>query len=134
MVIVERLTKYAHFFSLSRPLKSSTVATTFMEIVQNLHGSPKIIVSDRDLIFTRHFWRKLFSCFGTQLAHISSYHPQYDGQNEIVKKTMEGYLHCFVSDKQTQWSSGYVITLNCTNYAYLASGQLISLPCQRHAE
>ena len=40
---------------------------------------------------------------GTQLAHSSSYHPQYDGQTEIVKKTMEGYLHCFVSDKQTQW-------------------------------
>ena len=40
---------------------------------------------------------------GTQLAHISSYHPQSNGQNEIVDKCLEGYLHCFVSDKQTQW-------------------------------
>ena len=48
MVIVDRLTKYTHFCALSHPFKASTVATTFMEIVQNLHGSPKIIVSDRE--------------------------------------------------------------------------------------
>jgi hypothetical protein len=40
---------------------------------------------------------------GTQLAHSSSYHPQSDGQTEIVSKCLEGYLRCFVSDKQTQW-------------------------------
>jgi hypothetical protein len=40
---------------------------------------------------------------GTQLAHSSSYHPQSDGKTDIVNKCLEGYLHCFVSDKQTQW-------------------------------
>jgi hypothetical protein len=40
---------------------------------------------------------------GTQLVHSSSYHPQSDGQTKIVNKSMEGYLCCFVSDKQTQW-------------------------------
>ena len=55
MVIVDRLNKYAHFFALSYLFKASTIATTFMEIVQNLHGSPKIILSDIDPIFTRHF-------------------------------------------------------------------------------
>jgi hypothetical protein len=103
MVIVDRLINYAHFCALCHPFKASTVATTFMETVQKLHGSPKIIVSDRDLIFTGHFWTKLFSCLGTQLAHSLSYHPQSDGQTEIVKKCLEGNLHCFVSDKQTQW-------------------------------
>jgi hypothetical protein len=103
MVIVDRLTKYAHFCSLTHPFKASTVVIEFMETVQKLHGGPKIIVSDRDLIFTGHFWTELFSCLGTQLDHSSSYHPQSDGQTEIVKKFMEGYLHCFVSDKQTQW-------------------------------
>jgi transposase InsO family protein len=103
MVIVDRLTKYAHFCALSHPFKASTVATAFMETVQKLHGNPKIIVSDRDPIFTRHFWTKLFSCLGTQLAHRSSYHPQSDGQIEIVNKFLEGYLCFFVSDKQTQW-------------------------------
>jgi hypothetical protein len=103
MVIVDRLTKYAHFCALSHPFKASTVATAFMETVQKLHGNPKIIVSDKDPIFTGHFWTELFSCLGTQLAHSSSYHPQYDGQTEIVNKCLEGYLCCFVSDKQTQW-------------------------------
>ena len=50
-----------------------------------------------------NFWTKLFSYLGTQLGHISSYYPQSDGQTEIVNKCLEGYLHCFVSDKQTQW-------------------------------
>jgi hypothetical protein len=103
IMVIDRLTKYTHFCALSRPFKASTVATAFMEIVQKLHGSPKIIVSDRDPIFTGHFWTELFSCLGTQLAHSSSYHPQSDGQTEIVNKCLEGYLRCFVSDKQTQW-------------------------------
>jgi hypothetical protein len=103
MVIIDRLTKYAHFCALSHPFKASTVAIAFMETVQKLHGSPKIIVSDRDPIFTGHFWTELFSCLGTQLAHSSSCHPQSDGQTEIVNKCLEGYLRCFVSDKQTQW-------------------------------
>jgi hypothetical protein len=103
MVVVDQLTKYAHFFSLSHPFKASTIATTFMEIVQKLHGIPKIIVSDRDPIFTRNFWTELFSCLGTQLAHNSSYHPQSNGKTEIVNKCLEGYLHCFAYDKHTQW-------------------------------
>jgi hypothetical protein len=56
MVIVDRLTKYTHFFSLSHPFKASTISTAFMETIQNLHGSPKIIVSDIDPIFIGHFW------------------------------------------------------------------------------
>jgi hypothetical protein len=56
MVIVDRLTMYAHFCALSHPFKASIVSTAFMETTQKLHGSPIIIVSDRDAIFTRHFW------------------------------------------------------------------------------
>ena len=44
MVLVDRLTKYAHFCALSHPFNASTVATAFMETVQKLHGTPKIIV------------------------------------------------------------------------------------------
>lgn len=56
MVVVDRLTKHAHFCALSHPFKDSIVATAFMDIVQKLHGTPKIIVNDRDPIFTRTFW------------------------------------------------------------------------------
>ena len=102
MVVVYRLTKYAHFCALSHPFQVSTVADSFMETIQKLHGTPNIIVSDRDPIFTQNFWTKLFSFLGTQLAHSSSYHPQFDGHIEIVNKCLEGYLRCFVADKQTQ--------------------------------
>jgi hypothetical protein len=102
MVGVDRLAKYAHFCALSHPFSTSTVAATFMGIVQKLHGNSKIIVSDRDLIFMGKIWIELFSCFGTQLAHSSSYHPQSDGKTKIVNKCLEGYLCCFASDKQTR--------------------------------
>ena len=65
MVVVDRLTKYAHFCALSHPFNVSTVATAFMETVQKLHGTPKIIVSDRDPIFIENFWTELFFCLGT---------------------------------------------------------------------
>jgi hypothetical protein len=103
MVVVDRLTKYAHFCAPSHPFKASIVTTAFMDTIQKLHGTPKIIVSDRDPIFTANFWTKLFSCLGTQLVHNSSYHPQSDGKTEIVNKCLEGYLRCFVSNKQTHW-------------------------------
>ena len=59
MVVVDRITKYAHFCALSHPFKESIDTTTFMETIQNLHGNPKIIVSNRDPIFTRNLWTKL---------------------------------------------------------------------------
>ena len=64
MVVVYRLTKYAHFCALSHPFKASTISIEFMETIQKLHGNPKIIVSDTDPIFTGSFWMELFSHFG----------------------------------------------------------------------
>jgi hypothetical protein len=75
IIVVYRITKYAYVFSISHPFKVSTLATSFLDTVQKLRGIPKIIVSDRDRIFTCNFWIELFSCLGTQLVHNSSYHP-----------------------------------------------------------
>ena len=55
MVVVDRLNKYAHFCALSHLFKEITVAIAFMETIQKLHGNPKVIVSDRDPIFTGNF-------------------------------------------------------------------------------
>ena len=64
MVIINRLEKYAHLCAISHPFNASTIATTFMEIVQTLQGNSKVIISDINPIFSRKFWTKLFSCFG----------------------------------------------------------------------
>ena len=103
MVVVDCLTKYAHFIALSHPFIESIVEKFFLENIQKLHGKRKVIVIDHDPIFTSHFWKDLFSCLGTQLAHSSSYHPQLDGKNEVVNKCLEGYRRCFTSEKQSQW-------------------------------
>ena len=65
MVVVDCLTKYAYFIVLSHPFTTSIVEKVFLENIQKLHGRPKNIVSDRDPIFTSHFWKDLFSCLGT---------------------------------------------------------------------
>ena len=56
MVVVDRLSKYAHLCALFHPFKTNTVATTFMETIQNLHGNPMISISERDPIFIGNFW------------------------------------------------------------------------------
>ena len=56
MVVVDKLTKYTHFCALSHPFKANTISTASMETIQKLHGNQKIIVSDRDPIFTGNFW------------------------------------------------------------------------------
>ena len=59
MVVVDRFTKFVHFGALSHPYTASKVATLYMQNVFKLHGMPTSIVSDRDPIFTSHFWQEL---------------------------------------------------------------------------
>jgi hypothetical protein len=104
MVVVDRLSKYSHFCALQHPFISSTVAQIFMDQVFKLHGMPHSIVSDCDPAFTRNFWQELFKIQGTQLHLSIVYHPQTDGQTEVVNKCLETYLRCFASKKQHQWA------------------------------
>ena len=100
MVVVDLLSKYAHFCSLQNPFAASTMAQIFMDQVFKLHGMPHSIVSDRDPTFTRNFWQELFKLQGTQFHLSTAYHPQTDGQTKVVNKSLETYLRCFASEKQ----------------------------------
>ncbi|CAM8937356.1 unnamed protein product [Rhodiola kirilowii] len=102
-VVVDRLTKYAHFMPLQSGFTSEMVAKVFAKEVFRLHGVPNSIVSDRDPIFLSCFWKELFRIQGTTLSHSSAYHPQTDGQSEVVNRGLEDYLRCFINEQQTNW-------------------------------
>jgi hypothetical protein len=102
-VVVDRLTKFAHFFSIATDFSATQVADLFFREVFRLHGLPKTIVSDRDSRFMSTFWQELFRLVGTALTPSTSYHPQTDGQTKIVNKWVEGYLRNYVSGQQKAW-------------------------------
>nr|KYP63732.1 Transposon Ty3-G Gag-Pol polyprotein [Cajanus cajan] len=104
LVVVDRLSKYAHFATLKTDYTSTQVAEVFMKNIVKLHGLPKSIVSDRDRVFTSKFWQQLFKLSGTTLAMSSAYHPQSDGQSEALNKCLEMYLRCFTVDNPREWS------------------------------
>lgn len=80
MVVVDRLTKVAHFIPVKSTYSTSDVARVFIRDVVKMHGVPRNIMSDRDSKFTSKIWKDLFAGFGTELAFTTTYHPQIDGQ------------------------------------------------------
>ena len=81
-VIVDRLTKSAHFLPVKTRYSSHQYVEVYMARIVSLHGVPKTIISDRGSQFVARFWKQLHASLGTQLIHSSAYHPQTDGQTE----------------------------------------------------
>lgn len=103
LVVVDRYSKGIHLGALPTGFTAFKVAALFMELVCKLHGFSKSIVSDRDPIFVSNFWRELFRLSGTRLRLSTAYHPQSDGQTEVINRVLEQYLRCFVRDRPSSW-------------------------------
>jgi hypothetical protein len=103
MVVVEKLSKVAHFVPVKSTCKVIDIASIFMKEIFRLHGMPKEIISDRDTKFTSSFWKYLIVGFETKFLFSTTYHPQIDGQTERVNQVLEDMSRMHVMHKPKKW-------------------------------
>ncbi|CAH1412385.1 unnamed protein product [Lactuca virosa] len=100
-VIVDRLTKSAHFI----PIQESISAEIYVREVVTHHGVPVSVVSDRDVRFTSRFWKRFHDEMGTRLHFSTAFHPQTDVQSERTIQTLEDMLRACVLDFGGSWDT-----------------------------
>jgi len=113
-VVVDRLSKMAHFIPAKDTDTASDTARRFFESVVRLHGLPLSIVSDRDTKFTGHFWQGLMKALGVKLRMSTAFHPQTDGATERTNQTLEKYLRHYIHFDQKDWD----LHLPAAEFAY----------------
>ena len=121
MVVVDKLSKSAHFIPVQSTYRAAQIANIFMKNIFKLHGLPKVIISDRDVKFNSAFWRTLFEGLGTQLNFSTAYHPQTDRQNERVNQAVEDLLRSYVMQQPTRWEEYLHLVEFAYNNGYHAS-------------
>jgi transposase InsO family protein len=120
-VIVDRLTKTAHFITVHTTYSVQDYAELYIDQIVRLHGIPKTIVSDRGTQFLARFWEQLHESLGTKLIRSSSYHPQTDGQTERVNQIVEDMLRASIILFDNSWDKCLSLAEFSYNNSYQAS-------------
>ncbi|GKE23173.1 putative reverse transcriptase domain-containing protein [Tanacetum coccineum] len=102
-VIIDRLTKSAHFLPMHEDYKMDRLARLYLNEIVARHGVSISIISDRDSWFTSRFWQSMQEALGTQLDMSMAYHHQTDGQSEHTIQTLEDMLRACVLDFRGSW-------------------------------
>ena len=102
-VIIDLLTAMVHLVPTQQTYKATDMAEVVFDSVFKLHRLPERIISDRDSLFTSHFWKKLHSLLNIELQLSSAFYPQTDGATECANQTMTQMLRQCVSPKQKDW-------------------------------
>ncbi|GKU98441.1 hypothetical protein SLEP1_g11449 [Rubroshorea leprosula] len=120
-VIVDRLTKSAHFLPYRIGTSIEKLTNMYMNEIVKLHGVPVSIVSDRDTRFLSHFWTSLQQALGTQLNFSTAFHPQTDGQSERTIQILEDMLRACVLDWKGSWDQHLSMAEFAYNNSYQSS-------------
>ncbi|KAI3684904.1 hypothetical protein L6452_34132 [Arctium lappa] len=104
-VVVDKLTKSAHFLAMRETLPVGKLAKLYIDEVVSRHGVPLSIVSDWDSRFTSMFWDSLQKELGTRVKLSTTYHPQTDGQSERTIQTLEDMIRSCIIDFGGNWDS-----------------------------
>ncbi|GJS91741.1 putative reverse transcriptase domain-containing protein [Tanacetum coccineum] len=120
-VIVDRLTKSAHFLPMKKTDSIEKLAQLYLKEIICKHGVPTSIISDRDSLFTSRFWKSLQEAMGTQLDMSTAYHPETDGQSERTIQTLEDMLRACVIDFGSSWDRHLPLVEFSYNNSYHAS-------------
>jgi len=103
MIVVELVSKRAHFIPMHTMVIAEGAARLFLHQVWTLHDLPKCVVLDRGPQFITRFTRELYCLLGIKLASSTVWHPQTDGQTEHVNQELDQYLQLFVNEQQDNW-------------------------------
>jgi transposase InsO family protein len=114
-VIVDRLTKMAHFVPTSDTMKPEQLADAFSAHIFRPHGLPTSIISDRGSLFTSSFWTHIMKTLGTRRNLSTAFHPETDGQTERVNAIVEQYLRAYCNYQQDDWKGLLPVAEFCYN-------------------
>ena len=123
-VIVDRLTKSAHFLPVRTTYSAEDYARLYVREIVRLHGVPTSIISDRGAQFTANFWRSFQKGLGTQVNLSTAFHPQTDGQAERTIQTLEDMLRACIIDFKGSWDDHLPLIEFAYNNSYHSSIQM----------
>jgi len=120
-VIVDRLTKSAHFLPVKTIYRAQHYDELYISRIMSLHGVPRTIISDRGAQFIARFWEQFHAALGTRLIRSSAYHPQTDGQTERINQILEDMLRACALTYSQKWDECLPLAEFAYNNSYQES-------------